>query len=97
MKGRSAPIEILNIHAQEFDYREATVLMLFNPFGPSTVEAVLEQIRISARSHPIRIAYVNSVYDEIFSTKTWLQRVEHWDKHKMNIEHSTTFYKSLQP
>src|SRR5262249_8840372 len=37
LRGRRAPIELHTGLAEEFDYSRATVLFLFNPFGPDTL------------------------------------------------------------
>ncbi len=94
MHDRRSPIEVMNVRAQDFDYGEATVMMLFNPFGPTTVEAVLDRMRVSRNSHSVRIAYINPVHERIFLDKRWLKLIEHWDQDRMQTEHSVSFYKS---
>src|SRR5262245_17113716 len=36
LRGRQAPIEVVNTFAQDFDYSEATVVYFFDPFGADT-------------------------------------------------------------
>lgn len=95
MRGRQSPIEIHNSNAEQFDYSEGTAFILFNPFGPSTLNAVLSKIHHDANSHPVRIAYANPAHDDVFATHTWLQPYEQWNREKLGIEHSVSFYRSI--
>jgi 16S rRNA G966 N2-methylase RsmD len=92
MRYRVSAVEVMNRNAQEFDFHGATAMFLFNPFGPSTVEAVLDQIERSRNSHPMRIAYVNPLYDSILAQRKWLRPTTRWDAQRIKIEHSVTFY-----
>jgi len=94
LRGRRAPIAVEAMMAGDFDYSEATVLFLFDPFGAATLEPVLEKIgRTATRS--VRIAYANPTCDDVFLRQPWLQRTDHWDTATSDIEHSVSFYRSV--
>lgn len=92
MRHRLSPVEVKHGCAQEFSFHEGNALFFFNPFGPATVEAVLDQIERSRNGQPLRIAYVNPLYDAILAERTWLRPTTRWDAKSLSIEHSVSFY-----
>lgn len=81
MRGRRCPIRVLNMPAQECDYRDATIITMVNPFGRQTVAAVLERLRTSLADNPrsVKLVYFNPVHDDVpGSQSSWLRRIEHW-------------------
>jgi SAM-dependent methyltransferase len=84
LRGRKAPIEILDTPAQDADYSTGTVFFLFNPFGESTCRAVAETLAAATagRDVPARIAYVLPNHLEAFEAsdfepyETWPPRPE---------------------
>lgn len=95
MRGRRSPIVVHNSKAEDFNYSEGTVFILFNPFGPLTLNIVLAKIRRDVHSHPVRIAYANPAHDDVFAAHSWLQPYERWEREKLGIEHSVSFYRSF--
>jgi precorrin-6B methylase 2 len=75
VRGRSAPVEIWETDATVADYSEATLVILFNPFGPETMQRFLAQIRRSLDASPrcIQIVYVNALHEEPFHASPWLR------------------------
>ena len=73
--GRRAPIEVRQQEAAEADYSEATIILLFNPFGLDTMRRVADRIRLSWESRPrrLRIAYVNALSEEVWEEADWLR------------------------
>jgi len=71
---RNSPIELLNIDAVDFDPTEVTVFFLFNPFGQSTLEKVLSNIKnsLSVNRRKIRIVYYGAQFREILANQDWL-------------------------
>ena len=94
MRGQRAPISVHHGLADEFDYQQGTVITLFNPFGASTLDAVLGKIRRDKDGGSVRIAYENPLYDEVFAHHQWLECYDFWDRHKLHVEHSVAFYRS---
>jgi trans-aconitate methyltransferase len=94
MRGRRAPISVETNKAEDFDYTAATVLFLFDPFGPATLANVLRKIRREARGS-VRIAYANPTHDVVFQEQTWLELSERWDGATLDLEHSVAFYRSV--
>jgi len=81
LRGRRAPIRLHRQSATELDFSEATVLWVFNPFGPTTMRAVLARIRESLERtpRPLRIAYINATCAHLFAAEPWLELAECWD------------------
>jgi predicted RNA methylase len=81
MRGRRAPIRLHHQSATDFDYSEATLLMVFNPFGPATMRTVLASLRSSlkTRPRPLRIAYINATCAHLFAAEPWLRLEDCWD------------------
>jgi precorrin-6B methylase 2 len=80
MRGRRAPIQLNCGSATEFDYDEATVLWIFNPFGAATMRVVLERLKTSLVRRPrsLRVAYINATCAHLFAAQPWLELQEHW-------------------
>lgn len=70
-------IEIVEGDAAVADYSEGTVYFLFNPFGPQTLQAVLERIGddLTRRPRKVRFVYVNPVYRELFDRLKWVKLI----------------------
>lgn len=66
--------------AQDFDFDQATVLFLFNPFGARTLQEVLDQLRQSLARNPraLRIVYVNPVHEKVMRDAGWLRNTQTW-------------------
>jgi SAM-dependent methyltransferase len=93
-RGRRSPIEVHQGFAQEFDYSEGTALYMFSPFGPETMEQVLTKIRKDRAGGPVRIAYSNPAFADVFAGQDWLERYDFWDRAASGEEHSVAFYRS---
>lgn len=80
MRGRRAPVEVVTAAAQDFDYREATIVIMFNPFGPQTLRKVVGRIEQSLHGNPrrLRMVYFNPVHEDLLACVPWLRRYEHW-------------------
>lgn len=78
LRGRKSEIQIIRGDAAKADLTEGTVYCMFNPFGPSTMKAVLESIRQSLNLAPrsIKILYYHPVLSDILDRAEWLQRRE---------------------
>ena len=72
------PIEIRQGDASKENYSEGTVFLFCNPFGASTLKAVLDHIRAGLKTHPrrIRLMYIHPEGDhrELFSKTAWLEK-----------------------
>jgi hypothetical protein len=69
-------IEFVCMPAQDYFNSDMTVCFMFHPFGKATLAQVLhniEVIRAGAQFLPLRIVYVNPVYDFVLEQKSWLK------------------------
>jgi SAM-dependent methyltransferase len=75
LRGRVAPIEVRCGDAVEMDYSQGTVFFFYNPFGPKTIQLVLDRIQKAAEGHqrPIQFMYQNPVHSSVFRLSGWLK------------------------
>lgn len=97
LRGRKSPIVIHNTLAQEYPFAEGTIFTLFNPFGPSTLNAVLKKLEqsIAATPRDVRVVYANPEHEDVLSQTRWLERYAYWDKNETGLEHTVIFYRSV--
>ena len=59
--------------AEEFDYADATALYFYNPFGPKTLDAVLDKIERDVPVRSLRVAFANpsAAQAEVFFQRGW--------------------------
>ena len=90
LRGRRARVEILTMDAATATYCEVTCLVLFNPFGPGTMRAMLARLRASLIEDPraVRIAYVNPTAEGELLRCGWLKRIggsrSLWYRHEVS-------------
>lgn len=74
LRGRRAPIQIINGDAANTDVSGGTVFFMFNPFGEETLRAVLKNIEMSLRreERQITVIYARPLFDGVFSEFPWL-------------------------
>jgi predicted RNA methylase len=92
-----APIRLHCGSAAEFDFRDITVILFFNPFGPVTMEAVLARIRASLEAQPrtIRIGYVNATCAHVLYQHPWIEFEEGWEMRKWSrVKTPVHFYRA---
>jgi SAM-dependent methyltransferase len=76
LRGRRAPVEILNADAALADFSEGTLIYMFNPFGEATLRHMLQNVersRLTARK-PLTIIYVNPRFAGVFAEFAWLEK-----------------------
>jgi predicted RNA methylase len=98
IRGRCAPIRIVNNPAQDFDYREGTVMFLFNPFGQTTLRAVIESIRrsISAEPRSVRLAYVNPLHERVIADAGGFEPYDRWQRRPWTgLKFDVSFWRSV--
>jgi precorrin-6B methylase 2 len=97
LRGRKAPVVIHKGVAEEFDYTDATALFFFNPFGATTLDAVLHRIDQDTRRKCVRFAFVNSSteQDEVFARHCWLERYNDWNLER-GAGQSVRYYRRKQ-
>ena len=97
MRGKRTDILVHNINAEDFDYTVGTVFYLFHPFGPRTMQNVLERMSDGLNRNPrqIRIVYSGPVHEDLFSRVGWLERYSRWTKHSHRFVHEiVSFWRS---
>lgn len=92
MRSRRAPVEFICRSAADYDFAEASVVMLFNPFGADTMREVLDQLHQSLvkNPRPLRIVYGNPILSSMLAAKPWLELYEcwqpgMWSRHKFPV------------
>jgi SAM-dependent methyltransferase len=100
LRGRSSPIKIEHMLAQNFDYSQGTVFYMFHPFGPNVLYQVLKRMKdgFKANHLSINIVYVNPVHDALLTDCDWLEEYDRWKPNtKGNNEHVVSFWRSKNP
>ena len=99
LRGRKAPITIIQSRAQEFDYREGTVFYLYNPFDQSVLGEVLDRLRSSLEEarRPIRIAYARPDHEDTLEACSWLEKTDCWLSGRGTTAVGVSFWKSRLP
>src|SRR5437016_5682841 len=75
LRNRISPIEVRCGDAVEMDYSNGTVFFFYNPFGPKTLQSVLDKIKESLGSYnrQMRFMYQNPVHSSVFRSSNWLK------------------------
>jgi SAM-dependent methyltransferase len=97
MRGRRSPVEIACLPAQEFDYRECTALLLFNPFNFGTLRAVLDAVVHSQQINPraVRLAYVNPRCEDVLREMPTFRQYDHWPlRPRSRLKFAVSFWRS---
>ena len=97
MRGRLCDIEIIHADATALDYRDGTLFIMHNPFGPDTMREVLGRIRRSLQHQPreVRIAYGHPMHNDVLEQCPWLVCTHVGSS--LFHEHPTTFWRSVAP
>lgn len=76
LKGRD--IEFFERNAVDHSIADTTLLYMFHPFGEQILAEVLEKARADRKGagaqRPLRIAYVNPVYEQVLAQSGWMRR-----------------------
>jgi SAM-dependent methyltransferase len=91
-------IEFVHVNAQDFTNYECSVLFMYHPFGEKTLRDVLRNISAArSKSHrpPLRIIYVNPVYDAILSQADWLKPIGRLPGVKYGLSKAVNFDATL--
>lgn len=96
VRGRRAEVECIHSSAQDFDYRDATVIYLYHPFERPIVDHFLARLKATRRQdRPLRIVYANSVHNAAFEEAGWLVKDEEWAENRFGgFPHRVTFWRS---
>jgi hypothetical protein len=100
MRGRRAPIDFVHGSATDFNYDDATVITLFNPFGSETMGQVLRLIEQSLVRRPrlLKIIYCNPILSPMLAAKPWLVLQECWTPRTWSrLKFPVHFYRSTTP
>jgi len=95
-------VEFILGGAENFQFEEVTVLFMFHPFGEDTLGAVLERLAPLVRAEqklPLRIIYLNPVYNRLLEKTSWLEptgreRTRRWLGNA--TEYDVTFWRSRE-
>jgi len=92
MQHKYSRIEIFNIRAEAFDYKDATVLFFFCPVDVFTLDKTLQRIK-ETRQGAIRMAYVNlnPEWKAVFAKHDWLMQYD-----ERVYRHPIGFYKGVK-
>jgi hypothetical protein len=80
VRGKRAPVERVLCSAEKYDYKDATVVYLYNPFHARLTELVLGRIHQSFLQgfRQLQIVYANPLYPKALMRHNWLEQYEEW-------------------
>ena len=80
LRGRSAPISIVEQKVQESDLSRGTAYYMFHAFGPTVLQNVVDRLRrgLEAKPRNIRIAYSTPVHQDVLAKCGWLEEYDGW-------------------
>jgi hypothetical protein len=100
MRGRRSPIEFRCISATDYNYDDATVITLFNPFGSETMHEVLKLLEASLARRPrqLKIIYCNPILSPQLAAKPWLELYESWTPRTWSrLKFPVHFFRTVTP
>jgi SAM-dependent methyltransferase len=99
MRGKRAPITMVHLPAEEFDYRDGTVFYFYNPFTAPILNAVLAVIRRSLDQHrrPVRLVYANPEFESCLEACDWLEKYDFWRPSQEDVAVNISFWRSKLP
>ena len=80
LRGRRCPVEAISLSAEEYDYTDATIAYLYNPFNARLTERVMEKLYYSySKLHrPLRVVYANPIHEHVLRKYNFLEKYEEW-------------------
>jgi SAM-dependent methyltransferase len=80
LRGSRGQGQVVSMFAEEYDYSDATVIYLYNPFDEPILRKTLAKIDVSHRNRPrdIRLVYANNVHERPLTELGWLRKYEEW-------------------
>lgn len=98
VRGRRCTFQSILGRAEEYDFLDATVIYLFNPFGQDSMARLVERLTTSynASQRRIQIAYANCLYEQPFREAAWLRKIEEWPASKfLAFGRAVSFWESI--
>src|SRR5262249_1237162 len=91
-------IQFICTNALNYQHRDTTVLFMFHPFGEQTMRQVLRDMR-NARgdraAQPLRIIYMNPVFDDVLEQSGWLQCIAQLPRRRRFLSTTNSYVVSL--
>lgn len=80
MRQKKSPFEGLALPAEDYDYADATVIYLYNPFDRPIMDKVFARLDDSYHRspRPLRVAYANCLHEEALRRTGWLVKRDEW-------------------
>lgn len=81
LRGVRTPVDLVVAMADAYDFADATVVYLYNPFGYSATAQVMETLARSHAANPrrLRVVYANPVHDQaMLEQHRWLKKTVEW-------------------
>jgi len=77
---KRSEIELRHMLAQEYDFKDANVIVMFNPFDEASMAQVFAIVDKAYRQNPriFKVAYANCVHEKPLEKLGWLRRVDEW-------------------
>ena len=99
VRGRRAPVEPIRLSAEAYEYANATVVYLYNPFNARITGLVMGNLLSSQlrRPRPVRVVYANPIHEAELQRHGWLEKYDHWPASDFPVfGYPVSFWRSVQ-
>lgn len=92
-------IEFVCAGAETFSPVDTTVLFMFNPFGPGTMQTVIRRFEeeMAKNPRPLRVVYENPLQSAVLDASPYLKRFDEWPSGKHGSPHPVAFWEANDP
>lgn len=90
-------IEFICQPAEQYDVADMTILFMFNPFGPLTLQTVISRLGVELAQRPrrVRIVYENPIHYQVLDAAPFLRMTGRWTAGEHGGQHPTSFWESI--
>lgn len=98
MRGRRSALRFVCQSATDFDYDQASIVVMFHPFGADTMRIVLDRWEQSLARRPreFRVVYGNPLLSPMLAARPWLRLHECWSPRTWSrLKFPVHFYRTV--
>jgi SAM-dependent methyltransferase len=99
VRGKRTPVDPVAASADVYNFEDATVVYLYNPFNARITNLVIQQLFLSYSRRPrgIRIVYANPVHEQVLDRQGWLEKYDEWPATDFPVfGRNVTFWRSRE-
>jgi SAM-dependent methyltransferase len=80
LRGKQAPVVLVERSAEDYDYADATIAYLYNPFNERITQLVVDRLfeSYTSRTRRMQVVYANPVHEHTLRKHDWLEKHTEW-------------------